>query len=86
MFIPLHDDTALRIIRFQLVNGALIAVNVVVLLTATLSSPPRGSPVPARGIIPAVLITGSAAAGLDLMPEQPTLALICSSMPTGFTS
>ena len=32
MFVPLEDDTTLRIIRFQLVNGALIAVNVVVLL------------------------------------------------------
>ena len=32
MFIPLHDDAPLRIIRFQLVNGALIAVNVLVLL------------------------------------------------------
>lgn len=44
MFIPLHDDTALRIIRFQLVNGALIAVNVVVLLYSHLVLAAPGKP------------------------------------------
>jgi hypothetical protein len=32
MFIPLHDDAPLRVIRFQLVNGVLIAINALVLL------------------------------------------------------
>ena len=76
MFIPLHDDTALRIIRFQLVNGALIAINVAVLLYSHLF---LGDPGEARfqlatGIIPAVLYHRAALpAGLGLMPEQLTL-------------
>src|SRR4051795_1142585 len=76
MFIPLHDDTALRIIRFQLVNGALIAVNVVVLLYShlVLAAPGEAQFQLATGIIPAVLYHRAALpAGLDLMPEQLTL-------------
>ena len=39
MFVPLHDDTPLRVIRFQFVTGAIIAVNVVVfLMTGAFSS------------------------------------------------
>ncbi|HEX2432288.1 MAG TPA: rhomboid family intramembrane serine protease [Aestuariivirgaceae bacterium] len=57
MFIPLHDDAPLRIIRFQLVNGALIAVNVLVLLYSHLilggTSEEQFQMV--TGIIPAVL-------------------------------
>ena len=57
MFIPLHDDAPLRIIRFQLVNGALIAVNVLVLLYSHLilggMSEEQFQMV--TGIIPAVL-------------------------------
>jgi membrane associated rhomboid family serine protease len=57
MFIPLHDDAPLRIIRFQLVNGALIAVNVLVLLYSNLilggTSEEQFQMV--TGIIPAVL-------------------------------
>jgi membrane associated rhomboid family serine protease len=32
MFVPLHDNTPLRVIRFQYVTGALIIINVVVFL------------------------------------------------------
>ena len=32
MFIPLHDDAPLRIIRFQLVSGTLIAINLLTLI------------------------------------------------------
>ncbi|MGE0007919.1 MAG: rhomboid family intramembrane serine protease [Parvibaculaceae bacterium] len=32
MFVPIHDNTPLQVIRFQYVTGALIAVNVVVFL------------------------------------------------------
>ena len=34
MFIPLHDDTPLRVIRFQYVTGVLIAANVAIFLMA----------------------------------------------------
>lgn len=35
MFVPLHDDTTLRIIRFQFVTGAIILINIVVHLLLT---------------------------------------------------
>ena len=39
MFVPLHDNTPLRVIRFQYVTGALILVNVIVfLLTGAFNS------------------------------------------------
>jgi len=39
MFVPLHDNTPLRVIRFQYVTGALILINVIVfLLTGAFSS------------------------------------------------
>lgn len=39
MFVPLHDDTPLKVIRFQYVTGALILINVVVfLLTGAFTS------------------------------------------------
>jgi membrane associated rhomboid family serine protease len=76
MFIPLHDDAPLRIIRFQLVNGALIAVNVLVLLYSHLILGGTGEEQfqMVTGIIPAVLYD-RAALPTDLvhMPEQLTL-------------
>ena len=76
MFIPLHDDAPLRIIRFQLVNGALIAVNVLVLLYSHLILGGTGEEQfqMVTGIIPAVLYE-RAALPTDLvhMPEQLTL-------------
>jgi hypothetical protein len=33
MFIPLHDDTPLSVIRFQWVTGAIILVNAALFLT-----------------------------------------------------
>jgi membrane associated rhomboid family serine protease len=76
MFIPLHDDAPLRIIRFQLVNGALIAVNVLVLLYSHLILGGAGEEQfqMVTGIIPAVLYD-RAALPTDLVhiPEQLTL-------------
>jgi membrane associated rhomboid family serine protease len=76
MFIPLHDDAPLRIIRFQLVNGALIAVNVLVLLYSHLILGGTGEEQfqMVTGIIPAVLYE-RAALPTDLVhiPEQLTL-------------
>jgi hypothetical protein len=33
MFVPLHDDTPLRVIRFQFMTGALILANIALFLT-----------------------------------------------------
>jgi membrane associated rhomboid family serine protease len=76
MFIPLHDDAPLRIIRFQLVNGALITVNVLVLLYSHLilggTSEEHFQMV--TGIIPAVLYDRAALpSDLVHIPEQLTL-------------
>jgi membrane associated rhomboid family serine protease len=32
MFVPLHDDAPLQVIRFQYVTGALIVINAIVFL------------------------------------------------------
>jgi membrane associated rhomboid family serine protease len=76
MFIPLHDDAPLRIIRFQLVNGALIAVNVLVLLYSHLilggTSEEQFQMV--TGIIPAVLYDrATLPPDFVHIPEQMTL-------------
>ena len=42
MFIPLHDDTPLKLIRFQWMTGTLIAINS--LLFLLLISPPAVLP------------------------------------------
>ena len=76
MFIPLHDDAPLRIIRFQLVNGALIAVNVLVLLYSHLLLGGTGEEQfqMVTGIIPAVLYDRAALpSDLVHIPEQLTL-------------
>jgi membrane associated rhomboid family serine protease len=76
MFIPLHDDAPLRIIRFQLVNGALIAVNVLVLLYSHLILGGTGEEQfqMVTGIIPAVLYDRAALpSDLVHIPEQLTL-------------
>jgi membrane associated rhomboid family serine protease len=76
MFIPLHDDAPLRIIRFQLVNGTLIAVNVLVLLYShlVLGGTSEAQFQLSTGIIPAVLYDRAALpAELVLIPEQLTL-------------
>jgi membrane associated rhomboid family serine protease len=77
MFIPLHDDAPLRVIRFQLVNGALIAINVLVLLYSHLmlgGDPGEAHFQLATGIIPAVLYHRAALPpGVGLIPEQLTL-------------
>jgi membrane associated rhomboid family serine protease len=76
MFIPLHDDAPLRIIRFQLVNGTLIAVNILVLLYShlVLGGTSEAQFQLSTGIIPAVLYDRAALpAELVLIPEQLTL-------------
>ncbi len=58
MFVPLHDNTPLKVIRFQYVTGALIAINVIVfLLTGAFSSDEvLWAVATGYGIVPAELI------------------------------
>lgn len=59
MFVPLHDNTPLKVIRFQYVTGALIAINVIVfLLTGAFSSDEvLWAVATGYGIVPAELIS-----------------------------
>lgn len=76
MFVPLHDDTPLRVIRFQYVTGALIAVNVILFLMtgAFVTDQALWSLASSYGIIPAELIGVAATpTGLHSVPEPLTL-------------
>ena len=61
MFIPLHDDTPLKVIRFQFVTVAIITINVVIFLfTGAFSSDViQGNMASNFGVIPEELFHGS---------------------------
>jgi membrane associated rhomboid family serine protease len=75
MFVPLHDDAPLRVIRFQVVNGCLLLVNLVVFLFTNygLSEGEVAAIATAVGVVPA-LITDHAtlSPSLYLVPESAT--------------
>jgi membrane associated rhomboid family serine protease len=58
MFVPIHDNTPLQVIRFQYVTGALIAINVVVFLMTGAFTSEAGlwGFASAYGIVPVELI------------------------------
>lgn len=75
MFVPLHDDTPLRVIRFQYMTAALIIANVVLFLTtdafeseATFAMIAAG-----YGLVPAELTSGVMLPGYHPVPEPLTL-------------
>jgi membrane associated rhomboid family serine protease len=76
MFIPLHDDAPLRVIRFQMMTFGLIALNVAVFLVtgafpgeAFLASVAQGF-----GVVPAEFVSEAARAhGVNPVPEPVTL-------------
>ncbi|MBL8906141.1 MAG: rhomboid family intramembrane serine protease [Rhizobiales bacterium] len=75
MFVPLHDDTPLRVIRFQYMTGALIIANIVLFLTtdafrgeATFAMIAAG-----YGLVPAELTSGVILPGYHPVPEPLTL-------------
>jgi membrane associated rhomboid family serine protease len=71
MFIPLHDDTPLRMIRFQWMTGALIVVNVVVFLFTYVGSSEASLYALAAdyGVVPLdVTAPGSAASAAEKIP------------------
>ena len=74
MFVPLHDDTPLRVIRFQWVTGAIIVINVIMFLTtgaftdeAVLATIATG-----YGVVPGEL-TNAISASYNPVPEPLTL-------------
>jgi membrane associated rhomboid family serine protease len=77
MFIPLHDDTPLKVIRFQFVTLLIIVVNVGVYLAtgAFASQQGFGHVVAGFGIMPGE-ITGAAAVDPSFLQASPPLTLI----------
>jgi membrane associated rhomboid family serine protease len=76
MFVPLHDDTPLRVIRFQYVTGALILINTIVfLLTGAFASEQHLAMLASGyGVVPAELTHSVVPiAGADPVPEPLTL-------------
>jgi membrane associated rhomboid family serine protease len=76
MFVPLHDDTPLKVIRFQYVTGALIVVNTVVFLMTGAFTSEQSLAVLAAGygVVPAELTHAVApVAGGIPIPEPLTL-------------
>ena len=76
MFIPLHDNTPLKVIRFQYVTLAIIAGNVIIfLMTGAFQSEQfLGSVATTFGVVPSDLTQGSFQnAAHDPIPEPATL-------------
>jgi len=74
MFIPLHDDTALRVIRFQYVSGLIAAINVIALVYAGHLAAGEQGIFYSFGAIPALLTDRAQIdPALMLIPEPLTL-------------
>ena len=76
MFVPLHDSTPLKVIRFQLVTVTIIALNVAMYLTTGAFSPEQvlGTIASGWGMVPGELLgVLPPAIGYDPIPEPLTL-------------
>jgi len=75
MFVPLHDDTPLQVIRFQYMTGALILANVVLFLTTDAFNSEAAFAFIAAGygLVPAELTSGVILPGYHPVPEPVTL-------------
>ena len=75
MFVPLHDDTPLQVIRFQYVTGGLIVLNVVVFLLtgAFVSEQSLWVLASGYGVVPAELTHAVVVVGGNPVPEPVTL-------------
>jgi membrane associated rhomboid family serine protease len=76
MFVPLHDNTPLRVIRFQAVTITIIVINTALFLVngAFASDDAILAAAISFGIVPSELFGGAPVApGLDLLPEPFTL-------------
>lgn len=75
MFIPLHDDTPLRMIRFQWVTGAIIVLNTLILLFTYAGSSEASlqAVASAYGVVPLdITAPGSIVPGTEQIPEPLT--------------
>jgi membrane associated rhomboid family serine protease len=74
MFIPLHDDTPLRVIRFQWMTGALILLNTLLFLFTHLAAGGDGESATLYfyGVVPVELVSNLHTA-IDPLPEPLTL-------------
>jgi membrane associated rhomboid family serine protease len=74
MFVPLHDDTPLRVIRFQYVTVGVIVANIVIFLMtgATQGEAVLAAVAQGYGVVPAEL-AGGITTGYDPVPEPATL-------------
>ncbi len=76
MFLPLHDNTSLKIIRFQFVSGLIIAVNFILIVytSGILGGIDKSSLATSFGAVPALLTDFKyLPANLDIIPEPATL-------------
>jgi len=76
MFLPLHDNTKLKIIRFQMVSGVIVLINFVLIFytSAILGGIDKSSLATSFGAIPALLTDfKTLPASLDIIPEPATL-------------
>jgi len=75
MFVPLHDDTPLQVIRFQYMTGALLLANVVLFLTTDAFNTEAAFAFIAAGygLVPAELTSGVILPGYHPVPEPLTL-------------
>src|SRR5512137_1553135 len=76
VFVPLHDDAPLKVIRFQLVNGLLLVSNLLIFLYTdyALTEVQLASFATSVGVVPAVLTDHAVLdPSLVLIPEPMTL-------------
>ncbi|MFN0193431.1 MAG: rhomboid family intramembrane serine protease [Aestuariivirga sp.] len=75
MFVPLHDDTPLKVIRFQFMTLSLVIANVVLFLATGAFQPEQilSAIAAGFGLVPSELVSGVPTGGLNPVPEPVTL-------------
>ncbi|NJM29505.1 MAG: rhomboid family intramembrane serine protease [Rhizobiales bacterium] len=75
MFVPLHDDTPLKVIRFQFMTLSLVIANVVLFLMTVAFQPDQVLAAIAAGfgLVPSELLGHAPVGGLNPLPEPATL-------------
>lgn len=76
MFLPLHDNTSLKVIRFQIVSGVIIIINLLLIVytALVLGGIDKSTLATSFGAVPALLTDYKVLpASLDIIPEPATL-------------
>ncbi len=76
MFIPIHDNTALRVIRFQFVTGVIVLINVIVFIYThvVVGGAGEASIATSLGAVPALIMDHATLdPALEIVPEPATL-------------